>query len=239
MTVLLKGSILLFGGNAASRREKCTQILKAVELTNVEKNPDVLLLEIVEGKKTIGIDQVRTALKYLSEKPFQNKYKAVVVEQAQKLTTDAQNALLKVLEEPPSYASIILCTRTEEELLPTVVSRCQKVRVDSRNTQATLGGVGERAERNTINSVLSMTLGERLSWAETQSKEEKDDILKLLESWVHEERESMVDVAGTHAAEAEQKRLNIESILEIKTDLEKTNVNLRLALEFLVLSLQK
>jgi len=38
MTVLLKGSILLFGGNAASRREKCTQILKAVELTNVEKN---------------------------------------------------------------------------------------------------------------------------------------------------------------------------------------------------------
>lgn len=220
----IKGSILIFGANEAKRAEKVSQILADLELKESESNPDLHFVTLLEEKKSLGIDQVRKLISFLSQKPYSALSKAVVIPQAQKLTNDAQNSLLKTLEEPPSYATIILCTRTEEELLPTVLSRCQRIRLANDR-------VGE-SSGDSIQDLLKMTLGERFSWAETQSKEEKDDVVKLLENWIEQERQEMVKNVD------DIKRQNIELLLQIKTDLEKTNVGLRLALEYLVLNLK-
>ena len=57
-------------------------------------------------------------------KPYQGPYKVYLIEEAEKMTVQAQNALLKTLEEPPEYGVIILMTSSLEALLPTIQSRC-------------------------------------------------------------------------------------------------------------------
>lgn len=95
-------------------------------LPNVEgNNPDVLVVEAAE--LAIGIDQIRQAIHFLSIKPLGEEEKMVIIKDAEKMTDEAQNCLLKTLEEPPENTTIILQTPDPELLLPTVVSRCQVV----------------------------------------------------------------------------------------------------------------
>ncbi|HSX39813.1 MAG TPA: hypothetical protein VLI92_04475 [Candidatus Saccharimonadales bacterium] len=232
---MLNGAILIFGGNDEARSLKTTEILRDLGLSKLP-GPDVLIVETLEDKRSISIDQIKSVIKFVNQKPFEAKFKAVVIPHAQKITPDGQNALLKTLEEPPAYATIALGARNENDLLPTVQSRCQKIKLDY---EIEAERVGESSEANSVkginsvNKVLVMPIGERLSWAEIQSKEEKDEVLKLLESWVEEEHKDMI----SNPKVASVKKANLEYILKIKDDLEKTNVNLRLALEHLVLNL--
>ena len=103
--------LLITGGNQEQR-------LKQVNLT---PNPDLLVIDPV---LTIGIAAVRALEKFLQRKPYQQPLKTVVITQADKLTLPAQQALLKTLEEPPAHSQIILLCQSEEQLLPTIVSRC-------------------------------------------------------------------------------------------------------------------
>lgn len=80
-------------------------------------DPDIVLLD------TFGVDDVRSLRKRISIKPQKTRY--VIIDQAQNLTTQAQNALLKTLEEPPENTLIILIAPNTDFLLPTVLSRCQ------------------------------------------------------------------------------------------------------------------
>lgn len=75
--------------------------------------------------KSIGVDDVRNLIiKNAEIKPFENNYKIFIIEQADKLTIQAQNALLKTIEEPPTYAVFILLSENTDAFLPTVLSRC-------------------------------------------------------------------------------------------------------------------
>ena len=62
-------------------------------------------------------------------KPYSSPYKIYVIDEAEKLTVQAQNAILKTIEEPPAYAVILLLTRNAEALLPTISSRCVKLKL--------------------------------------------------------------------------------------------------------------
>ena len=57
-------------------------------------------------------------------KPYKGPYKIYIIDEAQKLNVQAQNALLKTIEEPPSYAVILLLTTNAQSFLPTILSRC-------------------------------------------------------------------------------------------------------------------
>ena len=88
---------------------------------------------------------VRHLIGELSLLPVEGGARVVIVEQAHRLNDDAQNALLKMLEEPPAGVTIILCVDDEECLLPTVRSRCARVRlgtVGGREIEEWLGGLG-------------------------------------------------------------------------------------------------
>jgi len=81
------------------------------------------------GKATaIHIDKIRMIERKLRYRPNEGNYRVVIVVQAEEMTIQAANAFLKTLEEPPSYAAIILTTTNYSRLLPTIISRCQKVR---------------------------------------------------------------------------------------------------------------
>src|SRR5690348_588493 len=89
---------------------------------------DITIIEKETDSKTtqsIGIDTVKLIQKKLFFKPMKSANKLIVIEDAQLLTPEAQNALLKVLEEPPANTFVMLGTEMKESLLPTILSRCQ------------------------------------------------------------------------------------------------------------------
>ncbi|MFQ6092365.1 MAG: DNA polymerase III subunit delta' [bacterium] len=79
---------------------------------------------------SISIEAVRELQKALAYRPFEGKWKVVLVAEADRMTPEAANALLKTLEEPPPATVLILTTARPHALLPTIVSRCQKLRLD-------------------------------------------------------------------------------------------------------------
>jgi DNA polymerase-3 subunit delta' len=80
--------------------------------------------------RSIGINWVREVLVAVSKQPFEGARAGVVFFEAHLATTEAQNALLKLLEEPPASSLIVLVTEHPDRLLPTIRSRCQQVRFD-------------------------------------------------------------------------------------------------------------
>lgn len=83
----------------------------------------------------IGIDEVRELQQALSYEPYMAQFKVALIEDAEKMTTQAANALLKFLEEPVGDAVIILTTNNLSGILPTIVSRCQVYRFHPVSTE--------------------------------------------------------------------------------------------------------
>lgn len=98
-----------------------TKALKFAEKIQDNK-PD---LHVLETEKSISINQIRELQELLSLKPYSGKYKIAIIPEAHLMTVQAQNALLKTLEEPSGQAVLILTSPSEYLLLPTIISRCQ------------------------------------------------------------------------------------------------------------------
>ncbi|MBI2670003.1 MAG: hypothetical protein HYX20_02590 [Candidatus Yanofskybacteria bacterium] len=115
--------ISLFRGSTSTRLS-----LYEVEPLN---NPDVLFVNSAnsESGQTIAIEDVRKIKNFISLSPYSaSPYKFVVIDNAYLMTVEAQNALLKVLEEPNLSSILILVSANSESLLPTIVSRCQEIK---------------------------------------------------------------------------------------------------------------
>lgn len=90
-------------------------------------NPDLIKLVRDTEKKAdiIRIDEIRLQIvESMYERPYNGNHKVYIIEDADKMNVQAQNAILKTLEEPPEYAVLILTTTNVERLLPTIISRC-------------------------------------------------------------------------------------------------------------------
>lgn len=113
-------------------REKTLEILNSKGLPKIKVSPDIFIISPL--KTSISIDEVRNLKKHIFQKPVSLPYKYIIIEEAHKLTPEAQNALLKILEEPPSGAIIILEAENKYSLLPTILSRV--VVVDEEKLQS-------------------------------------------------------------------------------------------------------
>ena len=99
---------------------KCPSCIKADALTH----PDILTLTH-EKPTSIGVDDIRAQLvEGAVIKPYESDHKIYIIPEGEKMTIQAQNALLKTLEEPPSYIVIIILTSNLNAFLPTIISRC-------------------------------------------------------------------------------------------------------------------
>ncbi|SCX79800.1 DNA polymerase III subunit delta' [Alkaliphilus peptidifermentans] len=100
----------------------CTSCLKLIH----RNHPEVKYIE--DEGSSIKIETIRQLQKEIQMKPYEGKKKIFIINHGEKMTIQAQNALLKTLEEPPSYGTIILITANSSSLLPTIVSRCQVIK---------------------------------------------------------------------------------------------------------------
>lgn len=104
--------------------QKCDSCKKAIG----KNHPDIVMVNH-EKPGTISIDEIRDqVINDVAIKPYCSPYKIYIIADAQMMTVQAQNALLKTIEEPPEYAVIMLLTDNADSLLPTIQSRC--VRLD-------------------------------------------------------------------------------------------------------------
>ena len=102
-----------------------------------DNHPDVLIVQpgvpissqVEAGRKTIPVEDIRAVIEITGRHTFEGGRRIVIIRQADKLTTAAQNALLKTLEEPMAGTVFLLITDAPETLLPTIVSRCRALRL--------------------------------------------------------------------------------------------------------------
>ncbi|NLV74230.1 MAG: DNA polymerase III subunit delta' [Chloroflexi bacterium] len=95
---------------------------RACRATAEGNHPDVIL---IDGQNKIKIEQIRDLQRQLALSPYEGKFKVCIITDLHLASTEAANALLKTLEEPPSRVVLLLTAISTEALLPTVVSRCQ------------------------------------------------------------------------------------------------------------------
>jgi len=105
----------------------CNQC-KSCRKIDAQSHPDILTISLVKGKKVISISQIRELGLAISSRPNEAEFRMALILNADLMNIQAQNALLKMLEEPPDKTFFILIASTTSPLLPTIISRCRKIR---------------------------------------------------------------------------------------------------------------
>ena len=110
-------------------------------LTN--NQPDIIWLDH-EKPNSIGVDDIRKLNNDITIKPYSSRYKIYIIKEAEKMTVQAQNALLKTMEEPPEYAVIIMLTNNYESFLPTILSRSIRIKLNPVANDLLIGYLMEK-----------------------------------------------------------------------------------------------
>lgn len=104
--------------------DKPCEVCRSCKAARAGNHPDLIVLDHKE-KNSIGVDDIREKITdTVAVKPFSSNKKIYIILEADKMTVQAQNSLLKTLEEPPFYAVFILATAHDGQLLSTIHSRC-------------------------------------------------------------------------------------------------------------------
>jgi DNA polymerase-3 subunit delta' len=156
----------------------CARIARGV-------HADVLVIEPGDTG-SIKVDQIREAIERSGFRPFEGRRRVVVVDEADAMVPEAQNALLKTLEEPPPSSVFVLVTARPELLLPTVRSRCQRLRF-GRLAPSEVAGVlmqahgYSEAEAHAAASASDGSVGQALEGASDEFAQAREAAAGLLE----------------------------------------------------------
>ena len=101
---------------------QCNQCSNCKEITE-GSHPDVIEIDAASNN---GVEQVRDLVDKVNYLPIKGKYKVYIIDEVHMMTANAFNALLKTLEEPPAHVIFILATTEPHEIIPTILSRCQR-----------------------------------------------------------------------------------------------------------------
>lgn len=182
------------------------------KLPDQQAHPDIMT--IVPQGATIKIEQIREIQKDIQLAPRTGKYKVFIIDGAERLTIQAANSLLKVLEDPPKYVVFILLTAQLHSLLPTIVSRCQQLAfsfIPEQDIAAWLIRQGFPEEKTITASVISGGVpGKAIMWAEA-GQAMRDKAFWCLETLKQSSFGRMWDVV----AELDQERDQVLSMFEI------------------------
>lgn len=198
---------LLISPSIKTRVDRIDKILSQAGL--MKNHPDVLYYEQSEK---LGIEQARKIKEYFSLKPYSAKGRAVVLEEASNLTVEAQNALLKILEELPAEAIFILASDSESRLLPTVVSRCQIINLGAEKYN------NYKNYTKNLEVLLKADIPERFEYI--KNLKDREQFLYSLISFFHKKLPSNADF--------------VKELLQAE-EWARHNVNMRAILEYLML----
>ncbi|MBM4402103.1 MAG: hypothetical protein FJ044_02565 [Candidatus Cloacimonetes bacterium] len=228
---------------------------------SLSPSPDHLAIEPETPTSAIGIEAIRKLKSWAILRPFEKRQKTALIKQAQNLTVEAQNAMLKILEEPPEATVIVLTVDDEKNLLPTIISRCTRIfnfpafalRRQSYGASVTKASAGRQfsilnqfsifkkeksfdfsspSKPSSPSFSIPKEIGERFAFAENLSSQGKETIVQTLSDWLKDLHNKLPDERNPKSL-AEK----IRAIEETRQAILK-NANARLALENLMLKLE-
>lgn len=238
-------SIILVSPDA-KKREKYLQEhhfslgIQPLDITVISKDTDTK-----QNQNSIGIETIKDLQKKLYLKPIKSQLKAITLNEAHLLTIEAQNACLKILEEPPEDTLITLSTDTTSFFLPTILSRCQIIELNITPTTHT---EKELKEINTfIENISNIPLGTKLKKAETLAKDKEKTLIfiktlilylraKLLESINAKTTQNLLIPKNPNLTQKDLLKL-IKNLQSLHTTLTNTNTNPRFAIEHALLAI--
>jgi len=135
--------------NPPAPGEFCGQCRDCRQIAAMQ-HPDMAVVQAENEGGTLKVDQVRAVQHSLSLKPYQSKYRVALFLRFQEANDNAANALLKTLEEAPAHAILLLTADTPESLLPTIISRCEILRLRPlrvEEVESMLAAKGVEADR--------------------------------------------------------------------------------------------
>src|SRR3989344_6674082 len=213
---------ILFGENDKELKETARAVAVFIEFGDEQASGTPIDLLSIDGRASgsIGIDSIRSIRDFLWRRPARSAKRTVVINNGEAMTEEAQNAILKISEDPPPHALILLTARGAEGLLPTIVSRFQKVHI-ARSAYASTN------VRAASLSKQFLVVGRRERSAIIKNVTEKDDdggdlTQPFLDDLIIELQKNKI----------KNSRL-IRAILERKRLLGTYSLNKRLQLEFL------
>lgn len=155
----MASSLIITQATAAKRQQR------AQEIASKESSRfDIIKIDTSEEK---GIAASKKIIAQAHKQPFESKQNSLLIIEAQNLTLEAQNALLKTLEEPSEKTQLILTAPTTDSVLPTIASRCIEIRLEGNLTNP---GVDSQAQEN-------------LNLSKLLEKIEKNSLVAQLEVW--------------------------------------------------------
>ena len=110
----------------SNSNKPCGNCKSCIEFVN-NNNPDFYEINMADDENSIKIDTIRQMQKRVQELPIVSERKVYIIDDSEHMTKDAQNCLLKTLEEPPKFVTIILIVSNENMILNTIKSRCLKI----------------------------------------------------------------------------------------------------------------
>jgi len=227
---------------------KIIQECKCRSCQDIEKNqhPDVIMIspieeeelpDLPEGKrnkkvKKISINQIRSLKKHLNLSSFNSPYKIAIIDPAEKMTSQAINALLKTLEEPTSKTVLILIANISSSLPDTIISRCEKIKFRS----IPLDKISSSFIHQDYIDILKKPLSDIFKFLEKISKDEKETI-SFLDSLLFWLRKKIVEDKPIENKSSKDFIKVLKETQRIKNLIATTNIDKKLALENLILKL--
>ena len=262
----------------------CRQVLSG-------NHPDLIFVTH-EKPNSIGVDDVREQINdTIRIMPYSSSYKIYIIDESEKMTVQAQNALLKTIEEPPSYGVLILLTTSQEAFLPTILSRCIKLKLKPLRDEMVKNYLMEKLQteendagmytafaqgnlgraisiaasedfRIMLQSVLDllkrigqMDISELLDYIRRikEDKLDAEECLDLMQLWYRDvliykatqDKELLIFKGECKAVEDISSRCAYDGLERILDTITRTrmrlnsNVNMELAMEFLLLSMKE
>lgn len=210
---------LLISQSLDDRVEEIKKILTTHDLT--PNHPDLLYFPY---DSKLGIAEARKIKGHFSLKPYSAKGRAAVLEDASLLTTEAQNALLKTLEEPPPEAILILAAPSDSKLLPTILSRCEIVILTRRSEYNNYNIFNDYIEK-----LIDSDIEERFEYVE--KLKDREEFLHALVFYFHKNLASHMSSSPREAGG----NVNFTKELLQAEQWAEANVNIRAILEYLML----
>lgn len=222
-------SFIVIATDKTKRDEYIHNFCNKQKIDAFDQTTLTLETSVKQNTASIGIEDIKQMQKKIFLKPIKSESKVIIIDEAELLTVEAQNALLKILEEPPAHTLIILSTNTKETLLPTILSRCQIIQLEEE--QQTLSEK-EKAELNTFLEEFSKWgIGERLKKAETLAKDKEKAIDWLGKLILVLREDILASYASNNGTMKQSNNELIKSFQTLHTTLKTTNVNPRFAIE--------
>ncbi|MBX4201142.1 hypothetical protein KW786_03390 [Candidatus Parcubacteria bacterium] len=242
------GSPVTAGDDKRVMTEKPCRKCINCQLIEKEQFPDLLVINSINSESSIknekdmmeiDVAQVRQINNFLSLTSYYGGYKAVIINNAERLNTEAQHCFLKTLEEPKGKTLIIFICSKPEILLPTVVSRCQTITFFPLEVYAATSE--EQQVLRELLPVMGSELAAKFNYAKKANLEGNNInvILKVLQRYFRNLMLENIGVAeGKHQPYSLEKLKKIISLIEkLHRQLSFTNASPKLALEILLMEI--